>query len=94
MIKIKSIENTSEKIAKCAEWLGLISMTVATLTGLAELPTFLNNHSSTFRAERAEFALVAQTSNTNNPLLREKDESGPHYVTYGTPRTVSRSGRR
>jgi hypothetical protein len=91
MIKIKTIENSSEKFAQFAEWLGIISMSVATLTGLAELPSLVSNHSSSVRAE---FALVSQASNTNNPLLREKDESGPHYVTYGTPRTVNRSGRR
>lgn len=33
-------------------------------------------------------------SNLNNPLRREREETGPHYVSYSeTQRTPSRSGR-
>jgi hypothetical protein len=91
MSNIKTLENTTLDITKAVEWLGVMTMTVATLTGLAELPNFINSHTSTIRSE---FALVSQTVNTNNPLLREKDEAGPHYVTYTNSRTPYRSGKR
>jgi hypothetical protein len=66
-------------------------MAAATLTGITELPNFLNNRTS---LARPQVAYVTQTSNINNPVLREKEDSGPHYIIYGTTRTATRSGKR
>ena len=91
MSKIKTIEHDSEAVAKFLEWSGMVLMTAATLTGLAELPNYLNNRVAVLRPE---VALVSQTANINNPLLRERDESTPQYITFNVNRTASRSGKR
>lgn len=85
------LEYQSEQILRTLEWVGMLLMTSATLTGLVDLPSHLSGHQM---KTQKEFAFVTQTANLSNPMLRERDEAGPHYITYAINRTVARSGKR
>ena len=64
-------------------------MTVATLAGLVEMPD------RPFKvALLAPAYATAGESKGANPLRREREESGPHYISYSaTQRTPGRTGK-
>jgi hypothetical protein len=91
--KIKAATNISEKSAKIAASLGLVLMSAAALTGIFEFQDHHRNR--VVLPMRPVFAFAGQSIPGNNPLRREREEAGPHYISYSvTQRTPSRTGRR
>ena len=70
--------------------LGLAIMTLAAVVGLVELPG--RNIKPTVLIPA--FASVSEEVRGPNPERREREEAGPHYVSYSAnQRTPSRSGQ-
>lgn len=84
--KIK-INNTN--ITAISRQLGFALMTIATLAGLVEMP-----ERPMKAALLAPAYAVGSQSSDSNPLRREREEAGPHYISYSaTQRTPGRTGK-
>lgn len=70
-------------------------MTAAVTLGLVELPQDEEKRRAVVPARAIfEFAGVSNEEQGSNPLRREREESGPHYISYGvTQRSPGRTGR-
>jgi hypothetical protein len=82
-----------DKLTEAGQNLGLILMTAAVTSGLIDMP-----HSPDKRViltSRPVFAPEAASSGESpNQLRRERDEVGPHYISYNiNQRTPGRSGK-
>jgi hypothetical protein len=92
--KTKNTISITQKLAEAAQNAGLLMMTAAVTVGMLELP----EHSKRVVIPSRpvfEFAETSHEANPdNNPLRREREETGPHYVSYSVAqRTPSRSGK-
>jgi hypothetical protein len=87
----KIINNLSQTIKAT----GVVMMAAAVTLGLVELPQEEEKRRAVVPA-RAVFAFAGETNNDQggSTLRREREESGPHYISYGvTQRSPSRTGR-
>lgn len=92
--KTKIMQNITEQLTTSAANLGLALMSVAVITGLVEIPE--NDRARAVLPIKAELAPApAAAENAESTLRREKEESGPHYVSYNVAqRTPGRSARK
>jgi hypothetical protein len=94
--KIKTIKTPTEQLTKLSQQAGLLLMTAAVTMGMIELPEHANN--KVILPTQPTFAFA--TNNTgefdpNNPVRREREETGPHYISYSiAQRTPGRTGKR
>lgn len=91
----KQEQNPAEKAQQTAQKVGLSLMTFAALTGLVELAV---DHAQLRPVAILQPAFAgASESGSNgydNPVRREREETGPHYTSYGVAqRTPARTGR-
>lgn len=94
MSKTKNTNNTADKLADISQQLGLVLMTAAVTLGMAELP---DNPNKVVVPNQPAFAFAHENGEdkANNPLRREREETGPHYISYSiNQRTPSRTGKR
>lgn len=85
----QKININNKDLAKVTRQLGLALMTIAALAGLVEMPE------RPFKAAllAPAYAINSQ-SRDMNPVRLERQEAGPHYVSYSaTQRTPGRTGR-
>ena len=85
----QKIKINSQNITSVTRQLGFALMTIATLAGLVEIPE---------RPLKAAILTPAYVINSQgsdtNPLRREREEAGPHFISYSaTQRTPGRTGR-
>jgi hypothetical protein len=73
---------------------GLILMAAAATAGIIEMPDQFEKRAILAKTPTYAFAGPVQGGD-DSAQRRERDESGPHYISYGvTQRTPSRAGRR
>lgn len=73
---------------------GLMLMTLAVTLGMAELPHHTEKRVVMPSQPVFEAVAAGGGDNTPNSLRREREETGPHYVSYSvTQRTPGRTGR-
>ena len=85
----QKIKNNKTNITSVTRHLGFALMSIATVAGLVEMPE---------RPQKAALLIpayaVTSQSSDSNPLRREREEAGPHYISYSaTQRTPGRTGR-
>ena len=86
-----NINNNITNITAAASKLGLAMMAVATMAGLVEVPE--HGIKKAVLSSQPIFAFAQQSRDTN-PLRREREEAGPHYVSYSAfQRTPGRTGK-
>jgi hypothetical protein len=92
MSKNKNVlNNTVENLQQVAAQLGIMLMAAATVTGMLELPDRAN--SRIVLPGQPSFVLATENEELNNPVRREREETGPHYISYSvSQRTPARSG--
>ncbi len=90
----KTKTNTlQDSVGTAAQQLGILLMTAATTLGMFELPEHPDKRIVLGQAKPA-FAEVMPTENGGNPLRREREETGPHYISYSVAqRTPGRTGK-
>lgn len=70
--------------------MGMIMMTLAATVGMVELP---EQHAKAVTAPQA-IVFATETPDSSHTQRREREESGPHYVSYSAAmRTPGRTGR-
>lgn len=85
----QKIKINNKNITIVARQLGFALMTIATVAGLVEMPE--RPHKAALLTPA--YALSSQSSDSSL-LRREREESGPHYISYSaTQRTPGRTGR-
>ena len=93
--KTKKSQPNIDKLAKASHQVGLMLMTAAVTIGMLELPDHPNN--KVIVPNQPAFAYAGnniEDTNLNNPVRREREEAGPHYISYSVnQRTPSRHGR-
>lgn len=93
--KTKNAKTTIDKLAEASQQAGLLLMTAAVTIGMVELPEHTNSKIVVPNQPAFAFANNGGDTNLNNPLRREREESGPHYISYSiNQRTPSRTGKR
>jgi hypothetical protein len=94
MSKTKTNVNTSaDQLGDFAQKAGFVLMTVAATIGMFEMPDHPNKRAIVPTQPAFAYAPAAGEEN-NNPLRREREEAGPHYVSYSVnQRTPGRTGR-
>lgn len=81
--------NKNINVTTVAQQLGLTLMAVATLAGLVEMPE--RPHKG---AVLAPAYVLTGDSSESSPSRREREEAGPHYISYSaSQRTPGRTGR-
>lgn len=92
--KTNIMQTITEQLTTSAANLGLALMSIAVVTGLVEIPVHDKARAVLpIKAELAPAPAVAE--NAESTLRREKEESGPHYVSYSVAqRTPARSARK
>ena len=91
--KTKTV-NPIENINEVAKQAGVILMTAAATVGMVA-PDHFKNRVATVPGQPI-FASVEndQNGDQNNTLRREREETGPHYISYSvTQRTPGRTGK-
>lgn len=89
MSQIKIKNNNLKRLTTATEHVGFTLMTIAALAGLIEV------HDRPLRTAVVSpvFAFAIEGSGSN-PLRREREEVGPHYVSYSAvQRTPGRTGK-
>lgn len=83
---------TINQLQKTSRQLGLVLMSTAAIAGLVELPE--DTRSRAVVPSQPAFAFANEMAGDHqNPLRREKEEAGPHYVSYSAAmRTPGRTG--
>lgn len=91
--KTKIIDTATDKLTDIAQQAGLLLMTAATVIGMVELPD--KTGTKLVLPMQPVFSSVTDNNNeANNPLRREREEAGPHYISYAvTQRTPGRSSK-
>lgn len=85
----QKIKTNNKKLVQASRQLGFALMTLAALAGLVEMP----DRPAKVALLTPAYAISGQSSDAN-PLRREREEAGPHYISYSaTQRTPSRTGR-
>lgn len=94
--KIKTNNSTLQQIGNASQQVGLLLMTAAVTLGMVEMPEHLNGKIVLpAEAVYSQVGGAGANDETNSTLRREKEESGPHYVSYSSiQRTHARSGKR
>ena len=88
--KTKIENSTVDQLGKIAGQAGLILMTAAVTLGMLELP----EHGSRIVLPNQPAPAGENGEEKSNPIRREKEETGPHYISYTVAqRTPGRSGR-
>jgi hypothetical protein len=94
--KTKKTKTPTETLVDLTQQAGLLLMTAAVTIGMVELPEHANN--KIIVPNQPSFAFANNNSgeaNPNNPLRREREEAGPHYISYNiAQRTPGRTGKR
>lgn len=82
-----------DQIGDITQTAGLLLMTAAVTLGMVEVPE--QHREKAVLTQQPVFAAVENGAHQgNNAVRREKEESGPHYVSYSTfQRTPSRTGK-
>jgi len=95
--KTKNIRNNTEKLADVTQQLGLLLMTAAFTLGMIEMPEHGNQKAIVPSQPTFAFAQNQNEGgapNGDNAMRREREEAGPHYVSYSVnQRTPSRTGK-
>lgn len=90
--KTKTTKSTIDQITDVTQSAGLLLMTAAVTLGMVEIPRHEN--SKIVVPNQPAFANVGDSVETNSTLRREKEEHGPHFVSYTMiQRTPSRTGK-
>lgn len=93
--KTKNIKTPFEKLAEVTQQAGLLLMTAAVTVGMVEVP---EQTSKIIVPNQPSFAFAGnntENNNDNNALRREREEAGPHYISYNiAQRTPGRTGKR
>lgn len=91
--KTKNIKSPVDKLAETAQRAGVLLLTAAVTFGMLELP----DHSKRVIVPSQPLPESVDNENTNhnsNTLRREREETGPHYISYSvTQRTPGRAGK-
>lgn len=90
-IKNRKISNT-QKLRNLGTQASVMLMAVATTVGLMDV----QDHQSikVIVPNQPTFAFGTENTELNNPILREREESAPHYISYDVAqRTPSRHGK-
>ncbi len=92
--KTKNTKTPVDKLAEVAQQAGIVLMTAAVTLGMLELP----EHSKRVIVPNQpvpEFAdSENKTDSNDNILRREREEAGPHYISYSVAqRTPGRTGK-
>ncbi len=94
--KTKNTKTPAEVLALMTRQAGLLLMTAAVTMGMIELPEHPNN--KVIVPNQPAFAFAnndTADNNPNNPIRREREETGPHYTSYNiNQRTPGRTGKR
>lgn len=91
--KTKNSKTNSDQLATAGQQLGMVLMTLAATIGMIELPEHPNSKIVTPSQPVFAFAGM-QDGQQDNPLRREREETGPHYISYGiNQRTPGRTGK-
>jgi len=91
MSKTKTIQN---KITDAAAQSGMLLMATAATLGMLELPDHPDKR--VIVPSRPVFAFADENTQTgtDNTLRREREEAGPHYISYSvSQRTPGRHGK-
>lgn len=93
--KTKNIKTTPEKLAELTQQAGILLMSAALTVGLVELPDEAKQ--KIIMPNQPSFAFAQNEGGNNgsdNALRREREETGPHYISYNTSqRTPGRTGK-
>lgn len=93
MSQNKNTITITEQLGRRAQHLGLVMMTMAATLGMAELPHH-EEAKVTITPHYLAFAGVEVGGDHGDSMRREREETGPHYTSYGaSQRTPSRAGR-
>ncbi len=85
----QKIKINNKDLANVSRQLGFALMTIATLAGLVEMP-----ERPLKAALLAPAYAINSQSGDENQMRLERQEAGPHYVSYNaTQRTPGRTGR-
>jgi hypothetical protein len=86
----KNQNSGSDFFAEIAEKAGMIVMTAAAISGFFELPSH-----SLIRVAlpgQASLSFANLDDELNTPVRREKEEAGPHYVSYSVSQRTHSTG--
>lgn len=85
---------TNFDIREVAKHTGIVLMTVAATLGMVELPEHPNSKVALSTQPSFVFATENVSAEHQSSQRREREESGPHYVSYSAAqRTPGRTGR-
>jgi hypothetical protein len=96
--KTKNIKTNPEKLAEFTQQLGLLLMTAAFTIGMVEMPEH-GAGQKVIVPNQPSFAFAQNENeggapNGDNTMRREREEAGPHYVSYNlSQRTPGRTGK-
>ncbi len=87
------MKTTTTSLSSVSQQIGMVLMTAAATFGMLELPD--HPRAKIVVPNQPAFAFAAEVSSqANNPLRREREESAPHYISYSVAqRTPGRTGR-
>jgi hypothetical protein len=87
-------ETVIDKINDTAMQAGVVLMTAAVTLGLVDVPqTNKPDKRVVLPANKPAFAFAGENEELN-PIRREREETGPHYVSYAVnQRTPGRTGK-
>lgn len=92
--KTKNDKTSKEVLGELSQQLGLVLMTAAVTFGMLEMP---EHSTKVIVPNQPAFALAHENGGgdgANNTLRREREETGPHYISYSVAqRTPGRHGR-
>ena len=86
-------KTTTENVSEAAQQVGLALMTFAATFGMIHLPE--NHNKQAIAPSQLVFEHVnAGAEHGNEAQRREREETGPHYISYSnSQRTPGRTGR-
>lgn len=84
---------TLDQIGNITQTAGLLMMTAAVTLGMVEVPE--QHREKAALVQQPAFAEVGNSEHRDdNAMRREREEAGPHYISYNTfQRTASRTGK-
>jgi hypothetical protein len=91
--KTKNTKTNIEMLGTVAQQAGLILMTAAMTIGMVEMP---DEAKKVVMPHQPVFAFAGNENGSNDPnsLRREREETGPHYISYNvSQRTPGRHGK-
>jgi len=93
--KTKTKNTVLEKLGETAMQAGIVMMAAAVTLGLVEMPKDETKRQAIVPLRPVfEIANNSNDLQDSNPLRREREEAGPHYISYGvSQRTPGRSGK-